>query len=56
MRCCCKMLYSVRRERMLMEQMKFNLLFRWFVGLSARETVWLATVIVEQARNRNCFP
>ncbi|HYA18744.1 MAG TPA: transposase, partial [Bryobacteraceae bacterium] len=30
-----QMLYSVRSERMLMEQLEYNLLFRWFVGLSA---------------------
>ena len=29
-----QMLYSVRSERMLMEQMQYNLLFRWFVGLT----------------------
>ena len=34
-----QMLYSVRSERMLMEQMECNLLFRWFVGLSANEPV-----------------
>jgi transposase len=32
--------YSVRSERMLMEQMNYNLLFRWFVGLEMDETVW----------------
>jgi hypothetical protein len=31
--------YSVRSERMLMEQMKYNLLFRWFVGLEIDEPV-----------------
>jgi len=35
-----QMLYSVRSERMLMEQMEYNLLFRWFVGLSMNEPVW----------------
>jgi transposase len=33
-------LYSVRSERQLMEQMNYNLLFRWFVGLSVDEPVW----------------
>jgi len=33
-------LYSVRSERLLMEQMDYNLLFRWFVGLSVDEPVW----------------
>lgn len=32
--------YSVRSERMLMEQMNYNLLFRWFVGLELDEPVW----------------
>jgi transposase len=36
--------YSVRSERLLMEQLNYNLLFRWFVGLNADETVWDATV------------
>lgn len=33
-------LYTVRSERMLMEQMDYNLLFRWFVGLNMDELVW----------------
>jgi transposase len=32
--------YSVRSERQLMEQLDYNLLFRWFVGLSVDEPVW----------------
>lgn len=32
--------YSVRSERMLMEQMHYNLLFRWFVGLAMDDAVW----------------
>jgi transposase len=36
--------YSVRSERQLMEQLDFNLLFRWFVSLSIDEPVWDATV------------
>jgi transposase len=36
--------YSIRSERQLMEQMDYNLLFRWFVGLSVDEPVWVATV------------
>lgn len=36
--------YTVRSERQLMEQLDYNLLFRWFVGLSADDTVWDATV------------
>jgi transposase len=34
------MLYTVRSERQLMEQMRYNMLFRWFVGLSIEEPVW----------------
>ena len=36
--------YTVRSERQLMEQLDYNLLFRWFVGLSADDSVWDATV------------
>jgi transposase len=37
-------LYSVRSERMLMEQLNYNLLFRWFVGLNMDDSVWDVTV------------
>jgi len=36
-------LYSIRSERLLVEQLQYNLLFRWFVGLSMDGTVWSAT-------------
>jgi transposase len=36
--------YTVRSERQLMEQLNYNLSFRWFVGLSADDPVWDATV------------
>jgi transposase len=39
-----QVLYSVRSERMLMEQLDYNLLFRWFVGLSMDDAIWDATV------------
>src|SRR5215831_15394836 len=42
-----QMLYSVRSERMLMEQLQYNFLFRWFVGLSMDEPVWHATVFTK---------
>jgi len=32
--------YSIRSERMLVEQLEYNLLFRWFVGLSMDDKVW----------------
>jgi len=35
--------YTVRSERQLMEQLDYNLLFRWFVGLSIDDPVWDAT-------------
>ncbi len=37
-------LYSVRSERLLMEQLDYNLLFRWFVGLNMDDPVWDFTV------------
>src|SRR5512135_882193 len=35
-----QILYSIRSERLLMEQLDYNLLFRWFVGLSMDAPVW----------------
>ena len=35
-----QVLYTVRRERLLMEQLDYNLLFRWFVGLNMDDSVW----------------
>jgi transposase len=40
-------LYSVRSERQLMEQMNYNLLFRWFVGLEMDDPVWDVTVFTK---------
>jgi transposase len=45
-----QMLYTVRSERLLMEQLDYNLLFRWFVGLNMDEAVWDATVF---SKNRD---
>src|SRR5262247_1354598 len=42
-----QLLYSVRSERQLMEQLDYNLLFRWFVGLSMDDPVWDATVFTK---------
>src|SRR5258708_37980305 len=39
-----QVLYTVRSERLLMEQLDYNLLFRWFVGLNMDEAVWGPTV------------
>ena len=36
--------YTVRSERLMMEQLDYNLLFRWFVGLSMDDEIWNATV------------
>jgi transposase len=42
--------YSIRSERQLMEQLNYNLLFRWFVGLSVDDPVWVPTVF---SKNRD---
>jgi transposase len=39
--------YSVRSERQLMEQLEYNLLFRWFVGLSLDDEIWDVTVFTK---------
>ena len=43
--------YSIRSERLLMEQMDYNLLFRWFVGMSMDEQVWVPTVFTKSRRS-----
>src|SRR2546423_4142666 len=40
-------LYTIRSERQLMEQLDYNLLFRWFVGLELDEAVWVPTVFTK---------
>ena len=42
-----QMLYSVRSERMLIEEIDYNILFRWFVGLNLDDAVWDATVFTK---------
>ena len=42
--------YSIRSERQLMEQLNYNLLFRWFVGLGVDDPVWVPTVF---SKNRD---
>ncbi|HFW7063461.1 TPA: transposase, partial [Escherichia coli] len=42
--------YSIRSERLLMEQLDYNLLFRWFVGLQVDDLVWDASTF---AKNRD---
>jgi transposase len=39
--------YSIRSERQLMEQLNYNLLFRWFVGLSPDDPIWDPTVFTK---------
>src|SRR5512144_146051 len=39
--------YTVRSERQLMEQLDYNLLFRWFVGLGIDDPVWDVTVFTK---------
>jgi len=45
-----QVLYTIRSERLLMEQLDYNLLFRWFVGLSMDDAIWDATVF---SKNRD---
>ena len=42
-----QVLYSVRSERQLMEQIDYNLLFRWFVGLNMDDAIWDVTVFTK---------
>jgi len=39
--------YSIRSERQLMEQLYYNLLYRWFVGLGVDDQVWVPTVFTK---------
>src|ERR1043165_1566047 len=39
--------YTIRSERQLMEQIDYNLLYRWFVGLGVDEPVWVPTVFTK---------
>ena len=40
--------YSIRSERQLMEQLDFNLLYRWFVGLGIDDGVWDASTYLQE--------
>jgi transposase len=42
-----QMLYSIRSERLLMEEIDYNVLFRWFVGMNLDESVWDATTFTK---------
>jgi transposase len=40
--------YDIRSERQLMEQLHYNLLYRWFVGLGVDDPVWVPTRVLTQ--------
>src|SRR5437867_3492239 len=42
-----QVLYTIRSERLLMEQLDYNLLFRWFVGLEMDDPIWNPTVFTK---------
>ena len=42
-----QLLYSIRSERLLMEEIDYNMLFRWFIGLNLDDGVWDATVFTK---------
>jgi len=44
--------YTIRSERLLMEQLEYNLLFRWFVGISMDDPAWNHSVF---SKNRECL-
>ncbi len=45
--CCCEDPYSIRSERLLMEELDYSVLYRWFVGLSMDDPVWDATTFTK---------
>src|SRR5687768_14705685 len=45
-----QILYTIRSERLLMERLDYDLLFRWFVGLNMDDAVWVPTVF---SKNRD---
>jgi len=47
-----QILYSIRSERLLIEQLRYNFLYRWFVGMSGTEAPWDASTY---AKNRDRF-
>src|SRR2546430_7349125 len=42
-----QLFYSIRSERLLMEQLDYNLLFRWFVGMEMDEPIWVPTAFTK---------
>jgi transposase len=54
-----QLLYSLRSERQLMEQLDYNLLYRWFVGLNPDDAVWDVTVFTKNCggtKSRRMWP
>jgi transposase len=47
-----QVLYTIRSERMLMEQLEYNMLFRWFIGMNMDDATWDVTVFT---KNRERF-
>jgi transposase len=47
-----QLFYSIRSERLLREQLDYNILFRWFVGLEMDEPVWVPTVFTKNRDRR----
>lgn len=47
-----QILYGIRSERLLMEQVNYNLLYRWFIGLNPDDAVWDATVFTKNRERR----
>jgi transposase len=47
-----QMLYSIRSERLLMEELDYSVLYRWFVGLSMDDPIWDTTTFT---KNRDCL-
>src|SRR5678815_698006 len=51
--------YGIRSERQLMEQLNYNLMYRWFVGLSPDDPVWDPTTFTknrDRLQNGRCLP
>ncbi len=51
-----QVLYSTRSERLLMEQLDYNLLFRWFVGLNLDDAIWDPTVFTKNREGCSARP
>ena len=45
--------YTIRSERQLMEQLQYNMLYRWFVGLGVDDPVWVPTVFSKNRDRRS---